>query len=76
MISPASTDLTWGRGADLSIATLNGPLLVRMHAGSKYLPLLLAAYDAHDASSRSVLPMVNQCGHVHTSGTHTDWMLC
>lgn len=39
---------------DLKIATLNGSLLVRTHPPSNRLPLLLAAYNAHDATSRSV----------------------
>ena len=71
LISPASKGFDVGFCADLSVATLSGPLFVRTNIGSKHLPLLLAAYDAHDASSRSVLPMVNQCGHAHVSGTHT-----
>lgn len=40
------------RVQDLRVSTLDGEFMVDTHSGSTTLPLLLAAYDARDASSR------------------------
>lgn len=63
---------------DLNLVTLDGPVRISTLPGSKELPLLLAAYSAVDASSRSVSPLVNHCihtsGHQHTPGYPARYM--
>lgn len=67
----ASIETYLGSCVDLNLATLDGPLHVSMRPGSKELPLLLAAYNPLDTSSRSVFCLVTHNGPLGTSNPHT-----
>ena len=56
--------------ADFRVPTLDGELTIYTDSGSNTLPLLLAAFDAKDASSRSIRIPANR-PHARVSQLHT-----
>ena len=58
--------------ADLNLATLNGSMHIKTRDGSRHLPLLLAAYNAHDAASRSGYAAPHQW--FQKPNTSDDWL--